>query len=303
MTDSKRPLLIYVSSLPCDAEARFEVEKQVAQLGALTSGLVWNTAYGQYDWNLVRQQIQRADVFMLLLGQEYGPTTPTGISFQHREMVHALTLNKPVFSFIHDRMGDYSTPELKLAELRQQVVSQTPHKVWHLRDELSVHAKTAVGHWLRRTDSASPSQTVDPIKAPATLPTGAALSSVPNLRVRRQLQPEREDIELVAQANVYRGGNLARHLVRLPMKTDRLWRSLMPLLRLGTSEDRLRSHIEQVLTAEVSTILLAEHPGSHAVDEVRLERNQFRQLLAGWAESGHVLSDKEGARIRWRLAD
>lgn len=299
MSESNRPLLIYVSSLPCDVEARFGVDKQVAQLGALTTGLVWSAKHSEYDWNLVRRQIQQADTFILLLGHEYGPVTPTGISFQHRELVYAQSLNKPVYGFIHDRVGDYSTPELKLAELRQQVTGQIPHKIWHLGDELTVHAKTAVNQWLRQFSRTAP--------LPATglsvgFNTSVKSAAVPVSGMRSQTYPTREDIELVAQANVYRGGNLARHVVRLPMKTDRLWRSLMPLLRLGTSEDRLRSHVEQVITSEVSSVLLAEHPGSHAIDGVRIERNQFRQLLKGWAESHHVTSSKEGARTRWALA-
>lgn len=293
MSESKCPLLIYVSSLLCDAEARFEVDREVAKLGALSAGLVWGDRHSDYDWDLVRRQIQQCDSFILLLGQEYGPTTPTGISFQHRELVYAQSLNKPVRAFIHDQVGDFSTPELKLAELRQQVASQTPHKIWHLRDELTVHAKTTVANWLKQNTPSVPKST--PQLTSINVPVQAS--------PRRQAPvPVREDIELVAQANVYRGGNLARHVVRLPMKTDRLWRSLMPLLRLGTSEDRLRSHVEQVITAEVSAVLLAEHPGSHAVDGVRIERNQFRQLLKGWAEPGHVISTKEGARTRWALS-
>ena len=303
MSESNCPLLIYVSSLPCDAEARFDVDKQVAQLGALTTGLVWDSKYSEYDWALVRRQIQQADAFILLVGHEYGPMTPTGISFQHRELVYAQSLNKPVYGFIHDRVGDYSTPELKLAELRQQVTGQIPHKIWHLGDELTVHAKTTVSNWLRQPRLGSNTSTpLTAVTAPALSVTASVKQlAAPVSTSRRQSLPVREDIEIVAQANVYRGGNLARHVVRLPMKTDRLWRSLMPLLRLGTSEDRLRAHIEQVITAEVSTVLLAEHRGSHAVDGVRIERNQFRQLLKGWADSGHVSSTKEGARTRWAL--
>ena len=84
---SKEYLLVYVSSLPDDVAARFEVDRQVALAGAVGAGLVWDARYAQYDWELVKKQIAQADAFLLLLGENYGPTTPTGISFQHRELV------------------------------------------------------------------------------------------------------------------------------------------------------------------------------------------------------------------------
>ena len=56
--------------------------------------------------------------------------------------------------------------------------------------------------------------------------------------------------------------------------------------------------------AQVSSVFVRGTNSTHTlflVDGVRIERNQFRQLLKGWADSGHVSSTKEGARTRWAL--
>ncbi len=290
---SKEYLLVYVSSLPDDVAARFEVDRQVALAGAVGAGLVWDARYAQYDWELVKKQIAQADAFLLLLGENYGPTTPTGISFQHRELVYAQSLHKPVYYLMQTGMDGSGTSDVRLQELRQQVRSQVSGKIWHLLDELSVHVKTLLKNWERDVKAlARIADDSDRIRmAERSFPTKVAPLGT----------PPRKDIELIAQANVYRGGNLAHQLVKLPMKTDRIWRSVLPLLRLGASEDRLRTHMEQVLTAEVKARLLSDNPGSHAVDGVRIERNQFRRVLDGWSSEGYVEHVKQGARTIWSL--
>ena len=284
--------LVYISSLPCDAAARFEVERQMALAGVLVAGLVWEDRFARYDWDLVRRQLEEADGFLLVLGDQYGPTTPTGISMQHRELVHALSLGKSVYCFMYNSMSAGGKSDPRLNELRDQVRKQAPVKVWHLTDELSVHAGTLARNWIKDTESRGAAAKAQLSDSPITVSKPASSG---------RSQPPREDIELVTQSNVYRGGNLAHQIVRLPMKSDRLWRSLQPLLRLGTSEDRLRTHVEQVVASEVKSILLGNNPGSHAVDGIRVERNQFRQILDNWQKGGYIEGRRDGARVQWSL--
>jgi len=302
MSVTDKHLLVYISSLPESAEARFEAEKQAALRGALTTGLVWPDSQSEYDWALVRRQIEKADVFMFLLGRQYGPVTPTGISIQHRELVHAQALNKPVCAMIQNAAGTGGPQDqLKLEDLRKQLMGSVPFKVWHLGDELSVHLGSTLQTWQRKgvarwAAGGAPEAVIDnPIlserfRAPA-----------PTFRPRKD-EPIKHELVLMVQANVYRGGNLSRHVVKITMQSQRLWRDLQPLLRLGASEDRLRALVEHSVTDEASKRLLAEHPGSHAVDDVRIERNQFRQLLSRWSKEGFVTSQRDGAHVRWSIA-
>ena len=305
MTKVEKRLLIYISSLPSAAEARFETERQAAMKQALTCGLVWPNDSADYDWDLVRRHIEEADAFILLCGREYGPVTPTGLSLQHRELVHAQSLNKPVYVLIENAAATGATPDqLKLEDFRRQLMAQVPHKVWHLGDELSVHVKATIQGWQRKGLGSLAAESAALQPGEVTLPESFRLMPEPPVvspvkRVRGG--PAREAITLTVQANVYRGGTLTRHLVKINSRTDRIWRDLEPLLRLGSSEVRLRSIVEQSVTSEASRLLLEEHKGSHAVDDVRIERNQFRQLLSRWARDGLVTDQRDGARTRWSL--
>lgn len=288
-------LLIHVSSLATDAEARFEVDRQLALAGELSAGLVWDERYSVYDWDLVKRQITQADVFLLMLNDDYGAITSTGISHQHRELVYAQSLNKPVYHLTHIGMDGHDTSDIRIRELRQLVCNQIPGKVWHLKDELTVHVRTLIQKWDRDAQILrdSDKDRVDPkTETPRLIQTA---------RITPNLLPERKMIELETQANVYRGGNLANQSFKLPMKTDQIWRSVLPLLRVGTSEDRIRTHLEQIVAPEVKTKLLSAHPGSHAVDGVKIERDQFGMLLRDWAIGGFVVNMKQGARLIWSL--
>ena len=43
------------------------------------------------------------------------------------------------------------------------------------------------------------------------------------------------------------------------------------------------------------------HPSSHAVDDIRINREQFQDLLTQWAEHGLVDNNQRGARNAWQL--
>ena len=308
MTTPEKHLLVYVSSLPESAEARFETERQAAQKGALLTGLVWPASGAGYDWSLVRRQIEQADAFLLLSGREYGPVTPTGIGNQHRELVHAQSLNKPVYAIIHNAPATGpAQDQLKLTDFRRQLMALVPYKIWHLGDELSVHAGAIISAWQRKGVGSWSNARVASDRPLSIAPGVGILPDhfrTPEVTARsRGDGPAREDLTFMVQANVYRGGNLSRHVVSITIRTDRLWRDLLPLLRLCSSEDRLRALVERTVSDEASKLLLAEHPGSHAVDDVRVERNQFRQLLSRWSGSGFIKDKRDRARTRWMLAD
>lgn len=97
--------LVYLASNASGLDVeRYEVQRLMARHGMVNVGLACREDAGPYDWNLVRSQIESADLFILLLGDDYGPMAPTGISFLHREFVHAKSLNKPTLAFIKNSL-------------------------------------------------------------------------------------------------------------------------------------------------------------------------------------------------------
>ena len=298
--------LVYLASTAEGLELeRYEVERQLARHHMINTGFAYRKDAGPYDWNLVRAQIEKSDMFVLLLGDHYGPMAPTGISFLHREFVHAQTLGKPILAFIKNTLPERNLTEeqRRLSGFHRIVTQQASYKLWHLRDELLSHVNAAFasqalpGGWLPMAQhghvSAAQSE-------PLAVSDGKPSSK---LTVQQRLARARQVISLQVAAKVYEAGNLSREEVFLPVRSDQLLQGVAHLLRLGASEDRLRSQLESVITKKVSEQLLKRHPQAHAVDDIRISRGQFQQILKSWEALGLVAGKGEPGRSVWTVAE
>lgn len=295
--------LVYLASNArgLDVE-RYEVQRQMARHGMVNIGFSCREDAGPYDWNLVRSQIESADLFILLLGDEYGPMAPTGISFLHREFVHAKSLNKPTLAFIKNTLPEKNQTEdqRRLQGFHRIVAQQSPYKLWHLREELLTHVRACLSSNLL---------TIGPGWIPAVA-ASAAVTATESVRessepvtARQRQARARQMLSLQITAKVYQGGNLSLEEVLLPARLDQLMSALSPLLQQSASEDRLRSQLESLVASTVRTQLLQRNPQAHAVDDIRLSRGQFQQMLRSWQEMGVIRSTGEGARTQWTLGE
>lgn len=298
--------LVYLASNASGLDLeRYEVQRFMARFGMVNVGFACREDAGPYDWNVVRTQIERADLFILLLGDEYGPMAPTGISYLHREFVHAKTLNKPVLSFIKNSLPakNLSEDQRRLEGFQRIVMQQSQHKIWHLRDELLSHIRISLpaivpslgAGWVHQeTAKAALSKQVQSVAQPAA-------NGVEPLTARERQQRARELVNLQVTAKVYRGGNLSLEEVQLPARLDQLLVMLDALLKQGASVDRLRAQVEQMIAPTIKSQLLQRHAMAHAVDDIRISRNQFQQLLSNWQELGFISSRGEGSRALWQI--
>ncbi|MFC3680082.1 DUF4062 domain-containing protein [Bacterioplanoides pacificum] len=294
--------LVYLASTAQGLELeRYEIERHMARHHMINSGFAYLEDASPYDWSLVRQQIEKSDLFILLLGDDYGPMAPTGISYLHREFVHAKSLGKPVLAFIKNTLPEKNLTEeqRRLNGFHRIVTQQAPYKLWHLRDELMTHVKATLasqkleGGWL-------------PVTAPTvtTVPQVAEeIEQKPKLTVKQRLSRARQVVSLQIAAKVYEAGNLSREEVFLPVRLDQLLQGVLHLLRTGASEDRLRSQLESVISKSVSEQLLKRHPKAHAVDDVRISRGQFQQILKSWESLGLVNAEGNPGRSVWKVAE
>lgn len=299
--EQKRYMVYLASNFDGLSLERYEMERQLARHSMINVGFSCREDAGPYDWNLVRSQIEIADLFILLLGDTYGPMAPTGISYLHREFVHAKSLNKPTLAFIKNSLPEklVNEDQRRLAGFHRIVVQQSPYKLWHLREELMTHVRASLG---------SPSLSIGTGWIPATNQSIAVeqpvkASPAAGLSASQRLARSRQLINLQITAKVYQGGNLSLEEVLLPARLDQLLVGISPQLKNGASEDRLRAHLEGVITPTVRTQLLKRHPQSHAVDDIRISRGQFQQVLRQWQELGYIASTGEGARAVWRVVN
>ncbi len=303
MPADKRYLVYLASNARGLDVERYEVQRQMARHGMVNIGFACREDAGPYDWNLVRAQIESADLFILLLGDEYAPMAPTGISFLHREFVHAKSLNKPTLAFIKNTLPEKNLTEdqRRLQGFHRIVAQQSPYKLWHLREELLTQVRATLSGnslsigagWVPCRSSVSGAASVEPVKEQLTDPAIA--------RQRQTLI--RQSVSLQVTAKVYQGGNLSLEEVLLPARMDQLLSYMAQVLQQSASEDRLRNHLESQIAATVRAQLLQRNPQAHAVDDVRISRSQFQQFLALWKELGFIRSQGEGARTQWMLAE
>src|SRR5690554_2896163 len=104
----------------------------MASLGMVNVGLDCRDDAGTYYWDLVRELIERCVLFILLLGDNYGPRLPTSISFIHREIVHANATKKPTLDFIKNCIptSKLAVEQSRLASLHKVVTQQFDLKLW-----------------------------------------------------------------------------------------------------------------------------------------------------------------------------
>ena len=301
-----RRFLVYIASNHngLDSE-RYEVSRQLARMGILTCGFPCREDTSPYDWNLVRSQIEDADLFLMILGDEYGPMAPTGISYLHREYVHAQSLSKPVISYVKNALNNQpkTEDERRLAGFHG-VLSKDNYRLWHLCEGLIAHVKTSVastlsnnsGGWMKIEASAVS-------MGGANTPEAPVAKAASNLTSQQMLAKSRQLIQVRMSAKVYEAGNNTLDDLMIPQRSDMLFYTVAAVMKQASSEDRLRSALEKSLEAEVKKRLLVQHPSAHAVDDIRVDRNQFSQLLKVWQELGFISFEERGRRQAWQLTD
>lgn len=289
--------LVYIASNYSGLESeRYEVARQLARMGILVCGFPCREDTSPYDWNLARAQIEDADLFLMILGDDYGPMAPTGISYLHREFVHAQSLSKPTLSFVKNSLAQEpkTEDERRLAGFHG-VVSKGSYRLWHLREELIAHVKAAVaaalnnrsGGWMK-------------VEQPVTAPQ-VAVAPAAKLNAKQMISKARQLVQLRMSAKVYEAGNNTLEELQLPQRSDALFAIIAAVMKQPCSEDRLRTALEKAMEGDVKKRLSSLHPSSHAVDDIKVDKGQFTELLNEWKDIGLLSNEQRGARIAWQL--
>ena len=108
-------------------------------------------------------------------------------------------------------------------------------------------------------------------------------------------------MRLQFSAKVYEAGNNTLEEISVSQRWDALFVCAGALMKSPCSEDKLRLGLEGLVKSEVKRRLLLQHPGAHAVDDIRINRSQFQQLLEQWLEYDLVVKQGRGGRSAWQL--
>lgn len=97
---------VFISSTQKDlAETRLEVQQALLRgFRYLPVGMENFRAAGLTPWEVIKEQIDTSDFFVLIIGGKYGSINPeTGLSYTREEYQYALNRNIPILPFIRDR--------------------------------------------------------------------------------------------------------------------------------------------------------------------------------------------------------
>jgi hypothetical protein len=233
----------------------------------------------------------------MILGDDYGPMAPTGISYLHREFVHAQSLSKPVLSFIRNTLPSPVQTDLqrRLAGFHN-VISKSNFRLWHLREELVSHVKTAVVNAL--SNKSGGWQKLDGVEVQVENKTSDTSVKVDN---KEWMQQSRQLIRLQFSAKVYEAGNNTLEEISVSLRWDAIFASAARLMSSPASEEKIRAALEELAQEEVKGRLLKKHPLAHAIDDIRINRAQFTELVTQWLHHGLVVKKSVSGRDAWKL--
>lgn len=93
---------VFVSSTYKDLiEERKQVIHALLELDCIPAGMEMFPATDEDAWSLIKEIIDGSDYYILILAGLYGSTNNEGISFTELEYDYALSINKPIISFLH----------------------------------------------------------------------------------------------------------------------------------------------------------------------------------------------------------
>lgn len=305
MAQTKR-FLVYVASNHEDLEfERYEVERQLVRMGMMCCGFPCRDDNSPYDWNLCRSQIEDADLFILIVGDKYEPMAPTGISYLHRELVHAQTLSKPVLAFVKNSLpATAQTEDQRRLAGFHRVIAKGSYRLWHLREELISHVKTGVvnalsnktGGWMKL-----PSGAVGGANSPAE--RGESTDASDNKEdTKKWLTQARQQVMLKFTAKVYEAGNNTLQEIAVSQSWGVLFSCVAETMKTYTREEVLRQALASLVEPEVSGRMLKYHPVAHAVDDIRVNKGQFQGFMDECLALGLVTQQRKAGRIFWQLS-
>lgn len=134
----KKKFQVFVSSTYTDlVEERNWVMKSLLEMDFIPCGMELFPAADEDQWSLIKKVVAECDYYIVILGGRYGSLGPGGKSFTQLEYEYAVSLEKPVITFVHE------SPE-KLPNYRCE---QTDEGKKNLNDFRMLCQKKMIKYW------------------------------------------------------------------------------------------------------------------------------------------------------------
>lgn len=288
-----KPLNVFISADITDsADALYTVNRVVMQLGGLPVSTFYGPHSGEYDWRVVRDTIDKCDIYILLVGNTYGLLSDTGESYIHREAVYAKSKQKFVVALLKNTelKGLTETSIQRLKSLHRLMMSGV-FKYWSCKEDILLLTRQVLRDHLKPQFSMKKkSDSVDKSTEMQQAITDT-LFKIDTYKLR-------------FSAKVYAHGNC--HDVELPIEIswEHAFLSIGTMMTAPVTEDRMRAALQGFIEEEYQEQFLEIVKDGHAVDGVRCNEIEFQRLKAYLKGAGvieNVASDQSGLRNYWQL--
>lgn len=254
-----------------------------------------------------KQQIDRCDYLLLVLGSGYGHLSPSGVSNLHLSYIYAMTKRKPMIALIktQNATSDYSRQRIDLASLILKDIPEscvlfdrTQSAITDCQNALSqLLNNTPTSGWIR---TAKPELVTTNIEEKPKIFSPVVLPSTPPVE-KIHLQAD-EIVLLNYSAHAYQDGNLQDVIATQTFTWGEI-REILKRLPQPFSSDmmlkQLNDSLKNFALLEASKIL----PNVHAVSRCQINAVDFQWLKQQLVDSQWLIAIKEGKSTRelWQV--
>jgi multimeric flavodoxin WrbA len=285
--------IVFISADPVDcADSLYTVNRVVMQLDALPVSTYYGPHSGDYDWKMVRDAIDKCDIFILLVGNSYGMLSDTGESYIHREAAYAKSKNKTVIALLKNAelksMSD--TAMQRLRSLHRLMMSGV-FKYWSSKEDILLLARQVLRDQLKPEFSIM-------TKSEKQLNSEKIQQAITDTLFKLDTYP------LTFTAKVYAHGNCHNVEIKIEMLWEHCFVSIGTIMTGSVTEDRMRSALQAYTELQYQSEFLDAIQDAHAVDGVRCNEIEFQRLktyLVGAGVIENVAGERSGLRACWQL--
>jgi hypothetical protein len=151
----ERRYQVFVSSTFKDLESeRQKVLQAILEMKAFPAGMEMFPSADDEQWEFIKREIESPDYYIVIVAGMYGSPAPDGHSFTEKEYDYAISLCKPVMSFlakdlgqiIGDRLEQDPANRQSLLTFREKVARGKLVKFYNNADELKSQVMPALVH-------------------------------------------------------------------------------------------------------------------------------------------------------------
>ena len=287
------PLNVFISADITDCvDALYTVNRVVMQLGGLPVSTFYGPHSGEYDWKVVREAIDKCDIYIILVGNTYGLLSDSGESYIHREAVYAKSKQKFVVALLRNaELKNLTETSVQRLKSLHRLMMSGVFKYWSTREDILLLARQVLRDHLKPQFSVN-------TKIDKSDDSHKIQQAITDTLFKMDTYPLR------FSAKVFAHGNCHDVDLTIDMTWEHAFLSIGTMMTAPVNEDRMQSALQSYIESEYQSQFLDMIPDGHAVDDVRCNAIEFQRLKAYLKGAGvieNVASGQSGLRNYWQL--